>query len=230
MPSTSRILLFIGRVPLAYNVRNLFVRWRISALTAIVFTAVVGLLTALLAFVNGMYALTADSGQPGNVTGPRRRGDGRGVLLPRLQRRGHDRTRNGHAGPGRPAAARRRSASSGSRSTAANSRWPAAKPTASSTGPVENDPNRRQFVQVRGVLDPAMAGAVHDLPLLTGEWFSEAGVRTPAGAQPGERDQIEAVLGAGVARELGKFAEQGVAWRSATPSGWATANGSSSAS
>src|SRR5207237_1612504 len=61
------ILLFIGRVPLAYNVRNLIVRWRISALTAVVFTVVVGLLTALLAFVNGMYALTADSGQPGNV-------------------------------------------------------------------------------------------------------------------------------------------------------------------
>ena len=61
------ILLFIGRVPLAYNVRNLIVRWQISVLTAMVFTAVVGLLTGLLAFVNGMYALAADSGQPGNV-------------------------------------------------------------------------------------------------------------------------------------------------------------------
>ena len=61
------ILLVIGRVPLTYNVRNLFVRWPTSAMTAISFTAVVALLTWLLAFVNGMYALTADSGQPGNV-------------------------------------------------------------------------------------------------------------------------------------------------------------------
>src|SRR5205814_7210495 len=28
--------------------------------------------------------------------------------------------------------------------------------------PVENDPTRRQFVQVRGVVDPVMAGTVHD--------------------------------------------------------------------
>jgi putative ABC transport system permease protein len=61
------ILWLIGRVPLAYNLRNVFVRWWITGLTALVFTAVVGLLTALLAFVNGMQALTADSGVPGNV-------------------------------------------------------------------------------------------------------------------------------------------------------------------
>src|SRR5204862_1934942 len=73
--------------------------------------------------------------------------------------------------------------------------------------PVENEPGRRQFVQVRGVMDPEIAGEVHALTLLAGEWFSGAGVRTPRGAQPGERDQIEAVLGAGVARELG--AKQG---------------------
>ena len=53
--------------------------------------------------------------------------------------------------------------------------------------PVENDPTRRQFVQVRGVIDPHMAGEVHGLPLVAGDWFSEAGVRTPAGAATGDR-------------------------------------------
>jgi putative ABC transport system permease protein len=197
------ILLSIGRVPLAYNVRNLLVRWRISLMTACVFTAVVGLLTGLLAFVNGMYALTADSGQPGNVLvladgstdevfsnlgyndvalieretatlDP----DGRQLQTPVRAKRV---TLNGREQP------------------------MATKETYCIVNrPVDNDPTRRQFVQVRGVIDPVMAGAVHEMPLLSGEWFSEAGVRTPAGAKPGERDQIEGVLGAGVARELGK--------------------------
>ena len=71
--------------------------------------------------------------------------------------------------------------------------------------PIETEPGRRQFVQVRGMLDPAMAGTVHDMTLLSGAWFSDAGVRTPVGARPGDRDQIEAVVGAGIARELGKL-------------------------
>src|SRR5579884_3212435 len=37
------ILLLIGRVPLAYNVRNLIVRWPITLLTAVAFTTVVAL-------------------------------------------------------------------------------------------------------------------------------------------------------------------------------------------
>src|SRR6266511_2220477 len=60
-------LLFVGRVPLRYNVRNLMVRWRTTLLTAFAFTAVIGLMTVMLAFVNGMYRLTASSAQPGNV-------------------------------------------------------------------------------------------------------------------------------------------------------------------
>ncbi|HZT82633.1 MAG TPA: hypothetical protein VFA26_20560, partial [Gemmataceae bacterium] len=60
-------LMFIGKVPLGYNLRNLAVRWRISALTALAFTLVVALLTVLLAFVNGMYHITDSSGRPGNV-------------------------------------------------------------------------------------------------------------------------------------------------------------------
>src|SRR5262245_39071725 len=60
-------LFALSKVPVAYNVRNLLVRWRITFLTAIAFTLVVSLLTVMLAFVTGMARLTEASGQPGNV-------------------------------------------------------------------------------------------------------------------------------------------------------------------
>src|SRR5262249_47979436 len=60
-------LIFVGKVPLAYNVRNLLVRWRMTLLMALAFTLVIGLLTVLLAFVNGTSQLTEDSGHPNNV-------------------------------------------------------------------------------------------------------------------------------------------------------------------
>jgi putative ABC transport system permease protein len=198
------ILLFIGRVPLTYNTRNLIVRWRIAALTAIVFTAVVGLLTGLLAFVNGMYALAADSGQPGNVL-VLAEGQNDEVVsnlgysdVAMIERETatadpEDRSLR------RPVRVRRID-------LAGRSQPMASKETYCIVNrPVENDPTRRQFVQVRGIIDPVMAGMVHEIPLAAGEWFSEAGVRTPAGARPGDRDQIEAVLGSGIARELGKL-------------------------
>jgi putative ABC transport system permease protein len=197
------ILLLIGRVPLAYNIRNLLVRWRISVLTAIVFTAVVGLLTALLAFVNGMYALTADSGHPGNVLVL-----ADGATDEVFSNLGYDDVAMieretatlDPAGRTLPTPIRVK------RITLSGREQPMAtrETYCIVNRPIENDPTRRQFVQVRGMIDPLMASAVHDLPLQSGEWFADAGVRTPAGAQPGVRDQIEAVLGAGVARELGK--------------------------
>src|SRR5689334_22281295 len=56
-----------GRVPLRYNLRNLSVRWLTTLLTATGFVLVIGLLTVMLAFVNGMYVLTQSTGEPGNV-------------------------------------------------------------------------------------------------------------------------------------------------------------------
>jgi ABC-type lipoprotein release transport system permease subunit len=60
-------LLAIGKVPLAYNFRNLVVRWWMTLLTGIAFALVIFILTAMLAFVNGMADLTAGSGHADNV-------------------------------------------------------------------------------------------------------------------------------------------------------------------
>ncbi|MBA4186713.1 MAG: hypothetical protein C0467_01720 [Planctomycetaceae bacterium] len=61
------LLLLIGKVPLTYNLRYLWVRRRDTFLTAVVFTVVVALVIVLLAFVNGMYQLNESTGVPGNV-------------------------------------------------------------------------------------------------------------------------------------------------------------------
>ncbi len=60
-------LLLVGKVPLGYNLRNLVVRWWMTLLTAVAFVLVIGLLTVMLAFVNGMAELTAGSGHADNV-------------------------------------------------------------------------------------------------------------------------------------------------------------------
>ncbi len=61
------LLMLIGKVPLAYNLRYLWVRKRDTFLTGVVFTVVVALVIVLLAFVNGMYKLNESTGIPGNV-------------------------------------------------------------------------------------------------------------------------------------------------------------------
>jgi ABC-type lipoprotein release transport system permease subunit len=56
---------------------------------------------------------------------------------------------------------------------------------------------KRRFLQIRGIVDPPIAEKVHGLELLPGSrWFSEAGVST-------DKQEIEAVLGEGIAEELG---------------------------
>jgi ABC-type lipoprotein release transport system permease subunit len=60
-------LLPIPKVPMRYNLRNLQVRWKTTAVTALAFTMVIGLLTVMLAFVQGMDHLVKSSGHPGNI-------------------------------------------------------------------------------------------------------------------------------------------------------------------
>src|SRR5580704_14839477 len=60
-------LFFVVQVPSQYLIRNLTVRWRTTAMTALAFVLVISLLTVMMAFVNGMDKLTRSSGRPGNV-------------------------------------------------------------------------------------------------------------------------------------------------------------------
>ena len=61
------VLLFIGKVPLSYNLMNLKTRWLTTLFMVGSFMLVIGVQIGLLAFVNGMYSMTESSGQPGNV-------------------------------------------------------------------------------------------------------------------------------------------------------------------
>jgi putative ABC transport system permease protein len=223
-------LLATGRVPLRYNVRNLAVRWKTTLMTALAFTLVVGLLTVMLAFVNGMRQLTENSGNPDNVIvlsegatdeafsnlGYSDTGDLGSLLDPK------NRERLEVDQGGRPLVAREKYVVVGQ---------PIGQP-----GPDGKKP-RRSFVQVRGVEDPEVAAAVHRLELLPGgKWWGN-GVRTLPGNEKAVHEQllqalalgpqvlagglghpipvapirppedltaVEGVLGEGVARELGR--------------------------
>jgi ABC-type lipoprotein release transport system permease subunit len=185
------VLLVVGRVPLAYNLRNLTVRWWTTLLTAVAFAVVLALLTVMLAFVSGMRKLTEGSGRPENVIvmSDGATDEGFSTLNP-VDIGDVDR---------RPAIA-----------------WEGGKPLASKEVYIianQEVPEsaagkaKRRFLQVRGVEDPVVSGRVHGLELYPGgEWFSEGGVATLEGGKDGKpaRTAIEAVLGDGVARELGR--------------------------
>jgi ABC-type antimicrobial peptide transport system permease subunit len=68
---------------------------------------------------------------------------------------------------------------------------------------------RNRFLQIRGVEEPDVSAQVHGLVLVAGRWFSEAGVRTRSAADTRVTSTspyalIEALIGEGLARELGK--------------------------
>ncbi len=54
-------------VPLSYNCRNLRVRWKTTLMTASGFTLVVAALVVMLAFINGIEAACANTGEAENV-------------------------------------------------------------------------------------------------------------------------------------------------------------------
>jgi ABC-type lipoprotein release transport system permease subunit len=186
------LLLLIGKVPLSYLVRNLAVRWKTTLMTALAFTLVVGLLTVMLAFVKGMERLTQSSGQPGNVMvlSDGATDEAFSVLsvenIADLERV-----------PGVLTDERGVPLSSREAYLVVTQPLPAAP----------GEPQRRRFVQLRGIDDPVLSGRVHNLELYPGgTWFSDAGVRelsAAAGGQGGET-AIEAVLGEGVAAALGR--------------------------
>jgi putative ABC transport system permease protein len=182
------VVLISGRVPLRYNIRNLLVRWRTTLLTTLAFAMVVGLLTVMLAFVNSMYQVAAGSGRPGNVIVL---SDGATDEI--YSSLDSPRVRNVELHPavlrdrlGRPLAS-----------------WEVYvvvnQPISGAT-----DKRKRRFIQFRGLDDAERAAAVHGLDLHPGgAWFSGAGVQSVQVAS-GDAPAVQAVIGEGLARELGK--------------------------
>ena len=186
------VLVFLSKVPLKYNVRNLFVRWPITLLTGLAFTLVVGLLTVMLAFVNGMSHLTEGSGQPGNVM---ILSDGATDEL--FSNLAYSDTGNVDRQPGVLADEEGKPLCSREVYIVVNQPIPSE----------EGKSNRRRFVQVRGIDDALISARVHALELFPGgKWFSEAGVEELPGSAGGKNGEqaIQCVLGEGVARILGQ--------------------------
>jgi ABC-type lipoprotein release transport system permease subunit len=176
----------IKRVPFSYNLRNLVVRWHVTLLTALAFTLVVGIMTVMLAFVNGMYKLTQGSAQPGNVivladgtTDELFSNLGFGDIKEIELQEGVQKDEDGNR------------LVSWEIYAVVSQEIPGAKP----------GERQRRFVQTRGIEDPVRSGRVHNLKLHAGgAWFSEGGVQTREDGS----SAIQAVLGEGIARELGK--------------------------
>jgi ABC-type antimicrobial peptide transport system permease subunit len=210
-----------GKIPLKYNLRNLAVRWRTTLLTALAFTLVIALMVVMLAFVNGMTQLTEQSGQPGNVIvlsdGATDElisnigySDSSDVAFQKgILRDERDRplaSREVYLVVNQPIAANPPTASQ-TKTTATNAAEAAAEKARKAMAQVgSSGAGKRRFVQVRGLEDPTMAAKVHAMQLFPGgQWISDSGVRRLR-LTGSDQDEVafEAVLGEGVAGELGK--------------------------
>jgi hypothetical protein len=185
------LLQFVGvlrRVPFGYNFRNLLVRWPTTLLTGLAFTLVVGLFTVMLAFVNGMNRLTEASGQSCNVMGL-----SDGATDEAFSNLGYGNISTLDQWPTVQKDEQGEPLTSWEVYIVVNQPIPNAKPGG----------RQRRFLQLRGLKDPARTGRVHNIALHPGgAWFSAAGVQ-PLPDNTGGEQAIQAVLGQGIARELG---------------------------
>lgn len=181
----------LGKIPFRYNVRNLFVRWRTTLSTGVVFTLVIALLTATQAFVNGMYRLTEASGRQGNVMVL-----SEGSTDEVFSNLGFSDINDIANQPG--VVRDKSGAPLCSKETYLIVVQPRRNP--------KPDGPKRRFIQLRGVEDPAVSGIVHGMELYDGgAWFSAAGVQRSDVDGKGQKvDLIEAVIGEGLAGELGR--------------------------
>ncbi len=197
------LLLLIGRVPLAYNFRYLWVRRRDTALTALAFTVVVALVVVLLAFVNGMYKLNEGTGVPGNVM----------VLSD-----GSTDELFSNLGYGDVSNVERIVLTEDEKNiplprpitVAKKPMGPEGKPeylasyeaylVMNQPIPVkEGEKPRRRFLQVRAMKSGPIASAVHNMDLYPGgQWFADDGVHQESGGK-----YIPCVIGEGAAGTLG---------------------------
>lgn len=215
------LLLLIGKVPLAYNFRYLWVRRRDTLLTAMAFTVVVALVVILLAFVNGMYKLNESTGVPGNVLvmsegstdelfSNLARSDSNNVerITIRSDREGR---------PLGPVGVARGVIGPDGRITRLPPDAPQDQPSAVYLASLEsylvmNQPvptkpgeaQRRRFLQLRAHFDVRISAAVHNIDLEPGgNWFSATAVDTGAPAPDGLK-YLQCTIGEGAAATLGE--------------------------
>ncbi len=209
----------LKKVPFSYNIRNLFVRWRITLMTALAFTLVVALMTVMLAFVNGMYKLTASSGVPGNVivladgaTDELFSNLGFGDIK---QLEFHPEIVKQDGKPliswelyvvvNQPILVRKcpKCGELVRVNRFGEKLLEHGEPSCPGSDLPITGTRGRRFIQVRGLEDPVISAAVHNLDLYEGgEWFSPACVAPLPGGRSGQF-AVQAVIGEGLARELG---------------------------
>lgn len=217
------LLLLIGKVPLAYNFRYLWVRKRDTLLTALAFTVVVAIVVILLSFVNGMYKLNEGTGVPGNVLvmsegstdelfSNLARSDSNNVerVVIRSDREGR---------PLGPVGVARGVIGPDGRFARIPANAPQDQPGAVYLASLESylvmnqsvptkpgEPQRRRFLQLRAHFDSRISAAVHNIELEPGSsWFSSNAVDTGAPAPDGLK-YLQCTIGEGVAATLGEDA------------------------
>ena len=204
MYATDFLLLFlIGKVPLQYNLRNLRVRWLTTLMTGIAFTVVVFLLVLMMSFVDSVNRLTASTGIPGNVF----------VLSEGATDELFSNLGYGDVGKlelekaltdsqGRPlkvpVAVKSLPGKGGQPPTRLISKETYFVINQEIARPSGGGPSRR-FVQLRGIEDAEVAGKVHGISLLKGEWFGREGSVVLSDGSTA----VPAVLGEGAASAFG---------------------------
>jgi len=190
------ILLTLGKVPLAYNLRNVRVRWKTNLLTGVAFMCVIGLMVFLMAFVTGMNNLTENTGIPGNVLAL---SDGStDELFSNLGYGDLDNVERVTVPLDEKDRPLPTPYSIAQTERDGKKRYLASRETyyVLSQSVAGSDPPRRRLVQLRTLEDPLIAQEVHNVQLYPGgKWFGESGVD--------DKSRIQCVLGAGVAGTLG---------------------------
>lgn len=211
------LMALLVRVPIRYNVRNLMARWRTTVLTALAFTLVIGLLTVMLAFVNGMYQLTENSGRSDNliIIAAGNNDETFSNLAFTDVADVENQAGIARTEQGLPLCSKEtflivnQPVVNATAARPPRGFWPRLSGLLTSLSGRNAGAQRpqRRFLQLRGIEDPAIAARVHRVELYPGgEWFSEAGVQAAAdaGSEAGSAPAlIQAVLGEGVARVLG---------------------------
>jgi putative ABC transport system permease protein len=194
------LFVYLAKIPIGYNIRNLIVRFRTTLLTAIAFTMVIGVLTFLMGFINGLKKLTSSTGNPENVVVLAQGATDEGISNLPFENMGDLAQQEG--------VVRMNDEPLCSRESYLVLSLPIAEPKPGS-------PTRR-LLQLRGLFDPVASAKVHDFELEEGGvWFSPAGVRPSE--DPNKPPYVEVVLGQGIARQLGGDRSEAQRQRSQDP-------------